>query len=114
MRFQCLALCSCILVVSCSSGYRNEIGRVTLSPGQHKVYGFDTQDPMRIGILLAQDVSGGLVELQQVGSASKGGTAHYYMSRQWQPIDGRIELKLVNNSKTEVEVVIFKGSKPER
>ncbi len=110
----------CILLTACGNGsytrgrYRNELDRVVLKPGQSKVYAFESERPMKIGIMLEQDVTGGLVELQQIGSVCKGGTGHWYISRQWQPIGGKIELKLLNNAQTEVGIVVFKGSEPEK
>ena len=69
---------------------------------------------MKIGILLQKDVAGGLVELKQTDSVSKGGTSHWWTSRQWQPINGEIELTLTNNSDTEVEIIVFKGPEPKK
>jgi hypothetical protein len=67
---------------------------------------------MEIGILLNHDVSGGIVELQQADSIDTDGTGSYWVSRQWQPKNNKIELKLVNNSTDQVEVIVFNGEKP--
>ena len=100
------------LFVLCWSDNRNAIDHISLSPGEHRIYSLETDKPMKIGIVLDQAVSGGMVELQQLGSLSKGGTDHHYISRRWTPIEGKIELKLINTSKTKVEVSIFEENNP--
>ena len=67
---------------------------------------------MQVGILLSEAVSDGTVELQQIGSVSKTGTGHYWISGQWQPKDNKVDLKLINNSATRVEVIVFTGREP--
>jgi len=113
MKIRLLTL-SCCIYCALSCGYReNEIDRVMLDPGQVSAYSFETQDPIEIGIKLAREVKGGVIELRQEGSDSKAGTSHLYVSRDWTPIEGKIELELINQSVSSVEVVVCRGSEPD-
>jgi hypothetical protein len=107
-----LATC-CLCLAACNRTCKNQIDCLTLIPGQSKIYSFSTQNSMRIGVLIDHEVMGGIVDLQQVGSVNRCGTGHGWMSREWSPIDGKIELKVINNSKEKVEATIFKGREPE-
>ena len=109
-----LVTLSCCIFHALSCGYHeNEVDRVMLDPGQVRTYSFETEDSIEIGILLAREVDGGVVELQQVGSDSIAGTSHLYVSRDWAPIEGKIELELVNKSVSSIEVVVFRGGEPD-
>lgn len=103
----------CTLLAGCGGRkYENELHRVILDPGQSVPFTFETEKPIWIGLVLAHEVSGGLVEMEQIGKVSKGGTGHWYTSREWQPVDGKTELLLSNRSQSRVETTIFEGSEP--
>jgi hypothetical protein len=91
---------------------KNEVDRAELSPGEEKPYVFMTDRPIEVGVMIAHDVSGGIVQLKQ-SDGSAAGTGHYFISYKWWPVDGKVDLTLVNNSKTRVETVVFKGGEPE-
>lgn len=102
----------CMCILSCNHTHKNHIDRVTLTPGQSKSYSFSTKEALRIGILIDHEVTGGLVELRQVGAVGTLGTSVYWASTQWPPINGKIELTLTNNSKEKVTVTVFQGHEP--
>jgi hypothetical protein len=106
-------LCSC-------SHHKKFTDRVTLASGESKDYSFETNEPMVIGMSLNHDVTGGTVELRQTCSVESGhwsqriatGSGGAWASQPWQPCDGKVELKLMNNASSSVEVTVFSGDKP--
>jgi hypothetical protein len=96
----------------CSCAKHRTIDRLSLAPGQNKEYAFVTEKPMSIGLLLDHDVEGGVVKLVRLGAVGSAGTGSYWVSREWEPKEGRILLRLENQSASAVEVTVFEGREP--
>ena len=114
MKSKTLFIILSIYLISCGqTEIKNVFDKVTLKPNEHKNYSIDTTTEERIGIYLEKPITGGMVKLKQ-GPISSLGCGNHFASRSWYPENNKIKLTLVNESNSEVEIVLFKGHSPIR